>query len=125
MAFDDVSIYNNPNPPSCAVNVSPPDGEDSVSIFTNLNWTSGGGAPTGYKLYFGTDNPPTNIVNGADLGDVTTYVPTATLINATTYYWQVIAYNPIGDATGCAVWSFTTHPDAPLGRRLYCWTYRV
>ena len=114
MAFDDVSLYDVNTPPNCAANVSPPDGEDSVGIFTSLDWASGGGGALGYKLYFGTDNPPTNIVNGADLGNVKTYVPTTVLSNGTTYYWQVVAYNPIGDATGCAVWSFTTHPDAPL-----------
>jgi len=95
-------------PPSCAVNVGPADGATDVVLNTALNWRSGGGVVTGYRLHFGTDNPPTNIVNGTDLGNVTTYNPAGSLTVRTTYYWQVVSYNTNGDAPDCAVWSFTT-----------------
>ena len=111
MAFDDVSIFDNLTVPGCAVNVAPTDGEDSVYVGTNLTWSPGSGITDGYKLYFGTDNPPTNLVNGTDLGNVVTYDHPTDLSYATTYYWQTIAYNVNGDATGCSVWSFTTQDD--------------
>ncbi len=112
--LDDVlgpPIYAAPDPPNCATLVSPADAAANVPVGATLNWASGGGAPTGYKLYFGTDNPPTNIVNGTNLGNVTTYDPTPDMSYSTIYYWQVVPTNDNGDATGCAVWSFTTGPD--------------
>ena len=108
--IDDVTgpFYISNFPPSCATNVSPTIAATNVPISSTLNWADGGGLPTGYKLFFGTDNPPTNIVNGTDLGFVTTYDPTPDMNYATKYYWKVVPYNSIGDATGCTVWSFTT-----------------
>ncbi len=99
------------SPPNCATVVSPTDGATDVQKTATLNWGSGGGAPTGYKLYFGTDDPPTNIVNGTDLGDVTTYDPTPDMSYSTTYYWKIVPYNVNGDASGCSTWSFTTLAD--------------
>jgi len=106
--------YVSNDPPNCATNVSPTDAATDVAITATLNWASGGGAPTGYKLYFGTDNPPTNLVNGTDLGDVLTYDPISDLSYSTTYYWKVVPYNTYGDATGCSVWSFTTMDDPTI-----------
>jgi hypothetical protein len=98
-----------PNAPlPCAINVSPADGATDVFRSATLNWRSGGGQVDGYRLYFGADNPPTNLVNGTDLGNVTTYDPPDDLAPNTTYYWQVVPYNGNGAATGCPVWSFTT-----------------
>lgn len=95
-------------PPACATIVSPSDGATNVSALATLNWSSGGGAPTGYKLSFDTTTPPGN---QQDLGNVTTYDPPGSLAYSTTYYWQVVPYNDNGDASGCPVWSFTTEPD--------------
>ena len=95
------------DPPNPAVAVSPLDAATNVAINATLNWAGGGGAPTGFKLYYGTTNPPAYI---GDLGSVFTYNPGA-LNFSTTYYWQVIPYNAEGDATGCPVWSFTTRND--------------
>ena len=111
ISLDDFSVFDNLMPPSCAINVSPTDTEDSVSVMTNLNWTSGGGGPTGYKVYFDTFTPPTTEVYD---GPLTTYDPPGNLAYNTTYYWQVIAYNGNGSATGCAVWSFTTEDDPTI-----------
>jgi len=99
-----------PAPPGCAINPVPANGTTDVPLAAKLNWSAGTGAPTGYKLFFGTDNPPTNIVNGTDLGTLTTYTPTAALTATTVYSWQVVPYNAHGDATGCPVWSFTSEP---------------
>jgi subtilisin-like proprotein convertase family protein len=108
------TLYVSPLPPNCATIVSPPDAGTNILASATLNWASGGGGPTGYKLYFGTNTPPTNIVNGTNLGNVTTYDPTPDLSYSTLYYWKVVAYNANGDATECSIWSFTTIADPTI-----------
>ena len=95
-------------PPNPAIAVSPLDGAIGVMTSATLNWASGGGLPTGYRLNFGTNTPPTNIVNNMDLGAVNTYTPTPPMNMNTTYYWQIIPYNGFGNAANCPIWSFTT-----------------
>ncbi|PKN72949.1 MAG: hypothetical protein CVU50_05325 [Candidatus Cloacimonetes bacterium HGW-Cloacimonetes-3] len=102
------------NPPNAAVLLSPADSATLVSPYTTLNWIAGGGLPTGYRLSFGTNNPPTNISNNVDLGLVTTYDPPGELNVSTTYYWKITPYNSIGNAPNCPVWSFTTHGNATI-----------
>ncbi|MCK9453044.1 MAG: choice-of-anchor J domain-containing protein [Bacteroidales bacterium] len=97
--------------PNCAELSTPQNIATDVNVAASLNWDNGGGAPAGYKLNLGTDNPPTNIENATDLGTVFSYDPTGDLAYSTTYYWQVVPYNANGDATNCTVWSFTTMPD--------------
>jgi len=95
--------------PGCANNVAPLNGSNEVPISANLVWSSGaGGDPIGYKLFFGTDYPPTNIVNGTDLGNVTIYDPVTDLQYDMPYYWKIVPYNTFGDAAGCEIWSFIT-----------------
>ncbi len=110
-AVDNIIIDTHvPAAPNCAENLSPANGATDVCNATvNLTWNapSTGDAPDSYILYFGTDNPPTNIENGTDLGNVTSYDP-GTLNQNTTYYWQLIPYNSGGSASGCSVYSFTT-----------------
>lgn len=80
-----------------------------------LEWDPVGFAPDGYNLYFGTNNPPTNIINGTDIGNVTSY-DVSPLIPGQTYYWQIIPYNTTyGSPVGCSVWSFyyQTAPVTP------------
>ncbi len=61
----------------------------------------------GYRLSLGTDNPPTNLINNLDIGLTTNY-NYSDLQENTQYYWQVIPYNDIGDATNSQIRSFTT-----------------
>lgn len=109
--LDNVTIVTQvPPPPNCANMTTPANGATNLcESSVTLNWTApvGGGAPTGYKLYFGTNNFPTNIVNGTNLGLVLTYNP-GVLLPSTTYYWSIVPTNGVGDAVGCAVFSFTT-----------------
>ncbi|GAB4327110.1 MAG: hypothetical protein Kow0037_00410 [Calditrichia bacterium] len=112
LAIDDVTIFDNNQPPSPTTLVSPSDGATGVGFNPTLEWNAASNA-TGYKIYFGTDNPPTNIANGTDLGNVTTYSPTGPLAGNTTYYWKVVPYNSNGDAVGASVWSFTTYDQVP------------
>ncbi len=93
----------------------PTDGAISVLDTPELSWEDGGNYPEGYKLYLGSDNPPTDIINGDDLGDVTSYTVTTALTYEATYYWQVVPYNFAGDATDCPVWSFTVMSDPNFG----------
>ncbi|MCK9158710.1 MAG: carboxypeptidase regulatory-like domain-containing protein, partial [Candidatus Cloacimonas sp.] len=103
-------LTQQPNP---AVLLTPPDEAILVPPTAVLEWFSGGGLPSGYKLSIGTDNPPTNVLNNQDLGLVTLYDPVPDFEHDTTYYWKVTPYNTLGDAINCPVWSFTTHP-API-----------
>ena len=83
-----------------------------------MSWRGAPGA-TGYKIYFGTDNPPTNIENGTDLTTALAYDYSG-LSFATTYYWTVVPYNTLGDAQGCPVWSFVTRADPTIST--FPWT---
>ncbi|MCB5229877.1 MAG: choice-of-anchor J domain-containing protein, partial [Candidatus Cloacimonetes bacterium] len=112
--------YNRPNiqlvtptttPPDAAVLVGPADGGDYAALMPTLSWAPGNIWPDGYKLSFGSNNPPTNILDNVDLENVTSYEVTTPLNHETIYYWQVVPYNNFGDADDCPVWSFTTHPD--------------
>lgn len=69
----------------------------------------------GYKLFVGTDNKATDLINGLDLGDVLTYtVPEAAY--STTYRWKVVPYNDNGDCTTASTWRFTTQPDMSVSQ---------
>ncbi len=106
---DNATVFSVSTPPGCSTADTPADGANEIIEMGTLRWNTTGGT-TGYKLFFGSDNPPTNIENGTDLGNVQTYDFSGLAFN-TTYYWTVVPYNTNGDATGCPVWSFTTRPD--------------
>jgi len=99
-------------------NTSPLTGVVNCTPRPTLSWTAPtvtdciNGLATGYKVYFGTDNTPTNIVNGTTQAG-TSFTPAADLALNTTYYWRVIAYNTIGDAVSTPVYSFTTRNFKP------------
>lgn len=96
--------------PGSAVCLSPLPNALNVILNPVLSWQSGlGDPPLGYRLYFGTNTPPSNIVNGTDLGLVTTWQPSSPLQYNIVYYWQIIPYNTYGEPSSCPIWSFTTH----------------
>lgn len=97
-------------PPSPAQNYSPVNNAINVAIAANLSWSSGGGVVDGYKVFLGTDNPPTNIANGT-IQDAPLYDPTAVFAYSTTYYWKIVPFNTFGDALNCPVLSFSTLAD--------------
>jgi hypothetical protein len=82
----------------------------SIEINTNLKWQHNGGQPDYYKVYLGTNNPPTNVVNG-DIITINTFDYSGYLKYGTTYYWTIIPHNSFGDATNCPVWNFMTRDD--------------
>ncbi|MDZ4122060.1 MAG: choice-of-anchor D domain-containing protein, partial [Candidatus Cloacimonadaceae bacterium] len=95
--------------PPAAVNVSPLDGSTGISPDVSLQWTAGAGNPSdGFRVSFGTDNPPSNVINGLDVGTATAYDIDVPLLFGTTYYWQIVPSNASGHAQNCPVWSFST-----------------
>ena len=81
----------------------------------NYQWTAPSGTVIAYLMYLGTNNPPTNIQNAYELGNVLQYTYYSHQSN-TTYYWKVVAYNDYG-ASNSPVWSFTTlnpYPDPSI-----------
>ncbi len=102
-------------PPYCPEIIYPSPASTDVDVMMGLelNWTSGGGNPTGYKLSIGTNPEATNIIDGVDIGDVLTYNFPITPEYSTQYYWRVAAYNLYGESAGCAINSFTIM-DNPL-----------
>lgn len=94
--------------PGCATALSPADAATNVSVEANLSWTAGTGNASAYDVYFGTSTTPALLQ--ADVVGTSFDLPT--LLNATTYYYQVVSKNANGSATDCAILSFTTE-DAP------------
>ncbi|HNW98585.1 MAG TPA: choice-of-anchor L domain-containing protein, partial [Bacteroidales bacterium] len=100
--------------PGCPTLTTPANGQINVGSPASLNWTAPttGGAVSYYKLYFGTNNPPTNINNGINIGNVLTYSPPLSI--ATTYYWEITAVNSAGESAGCEIRHFTTETSSTL-----------
>ncbi len=115
--LDDISFFSNNSAPNPVTLIAPADLETEVLVNGNLAW-NGSGLATGFYLYFGTDNPPTNIVNGENQGTNTSYAFNG-LTASTVYYWQVVPFNESGSATGCPIWSFTTQVLPTLSEEVY------
>ena len=118
--IDDVEWQGTINqPPTPAAVVFPANDTVNIEQMVTLKWTVTGGNPTGYKLYVGTNNPPTNMVNGIDLGNILQYTISSELNYSTNYYWKVVPYNTYGDATSCPVWKFKVMDDPTI--TVYPW----
>ncbi len=106
---DDVRVEKIPTAPLPAYVTHPTNGATSIALTDSLSWIkdSSGPDPTGYLIYLGTNNPPTNMVDSVDVGLVNKYMPAGLALNGH-YYWKVVPYNLVGHATGCPVWSFYT-----------------
>ena len=111
MFLDSFSIKKTALPPSPAISPSPADLAENVSVSPIFSWANGGGYPSHYLFYLGTNNPPTNLIDGLNLGNVLNYTYTGTLNYSTQYYWKVIPVSEGGSAQNCSVWSFITYAD--------------
>ncbi len=103
--FVDDILVGVPAAPSAAVIGAPANNATGVNLPVTLSWT----APTcwlatGYKVYLGTTANPTTLVS-TQAG--TTYTPAGLAYN-TRYYWKVVPYNTVGDATTVPTWTFTS-----------------
>ncbi|MHC1706968.1 MAG: carboxypeptidase regulatory-like domain-containing protein [Bacteroidales bacterium] len=123
--IDDVELFATIIYPQCPALLNPSEGATNVSINTVIEWEYTFDA-SGYLLYVGTDNPPTNIINGTDVGWANTYTLSA-LVPGTQYYWMVIPYQS-AITPSCNISSFNTlnsfelpftesfeSPDFPMG----------
>jgi len=107
IALDDVEVYNCICPPDTATPVGPLDAATGVSFSGTLQWNAVSNA-TGYKVWLGTDYPPTNIADGVHCGLSTTFEYSGLPFN-TNCYWKVVPWNSGGgDALNSPIWSFTT-----------------
>ena len=105
--------YMVPCQPPCANKIEPLDLETNVHCNDSMIWNKVLAA-FGYRVYLGTNNPPTNVLNGVQLANPNdTGYAFPQLQPGTTYYWQIIPYNGSGPSVGCSVFSFTTEV-APL-----------
>ncbi|MDD4310456.1 MAG: M6 family metalloprotease domain-containing protein, partial [Candidatus Cloacimonetes bacterium] len=111
MFLDHLNVTRTPVPPAAAINPNPISLSTNVAITSALTWENGGGIPSGYKLFLGTNNPPTNLVNGSNLGNVLSYTRPTGWSYSTQYFWKIVPTNAGGDASGSSVWSFTTIAD--------------
>jgi hypothetical protein len=100
-AADPAAIPSNPSPADAG----------TASLTPELSWSAAGGTTT-YDVYFGTTDPPPLVSSGQGYR---TYRP-GTLVDATTYYWKIVAHAPAlqvvediisdPDAATGSVWSF-------------------
>jgi|GEM_PF-2372601 len=96
------------NTPTAASGPSPADTATGVSNTPVLSWQAAANAQS-YDVYFGSSNPPAFAVNVTG----TSYSPGA-LGGSTAYYWKIVSKNnTCGNASGSAVWSFTTGAVSP------------
>ncbi len=107
----DMGAYSVKITPSCSTTPTPSDLATAISQTTGLSWTTATNA-TSYNIYFGTDNAPTNIVNGTNQAGLT-YNPASALAANTDYYWQIVPVRAGVTAIGCPVWKFTTQGATP------------
>ncbi|MFN5305894.1 MAG: GEVED domain-containing protein [Bacteroidota bacterium] len=102
-----VSCIDPNTPPACAVNLNPFDGNTNELVLgNNLTWElgPGGGIPTGYNIYFGTQG---NLALVDSNFNGTAY-PLPQLNLNTIYCYQIVPVNASGQASGCPTSCFQT-----------------
>jgi hypothetical protein len=107
--IDNLSITVSALPPSCTTISAPVNAATGVAVTPTITWAATTGA-TSYLINLGTTPGGTDVMNGVDVGNVTTYsIPVGTPLNyMTQYYITIIPKNIFGNATGCTETSFTT-----------------
>lgn len=96
--------------PACTTLSTPANNATGISVTPTFNWASVGGqnGATTYLINLGTTPGGTDIMNGVDVGNVTTYTVSTALNFLTAYYVTILPKNGIGTATGCTETKFTT-----------------
>ncbi|MCF7922683.1 MAG: T9SS type A sorting domain-containing protein [Candidatus Marinimicrobia bacterium] len=103
-------------PPMATSTPNPADDATGVAIDHNISWAEVDYA-TGYLLSIGTASGSTNILSASDLvmgteavvseGTVTLAIDPTWHEYSTEYFWTVVPYNTVGQATGAVEWSYT------------------
>ena len=105
-AIDDFKVEETPaNAPNCAVVTGADTSVGCGDRGVTLSWDAVAGAD-GYRITCGTTTGGNDIADNQDLGAGLTFAFPST--PNTDYFYTVIAYNAIGDATGCTESSFTS-----------------
>lgn len=108
IAFD-ATVPPPTTPPSCTTVSAPANAATGVSVTPTITWAA---TPitSSYVINMGTTPGGTNIMNGVDVGNVTSYaiLSSTPLSYSTQYYVTVFPKNVIGQATGCTESTFTT-----------------
>jgi len=89
-----------------ATDPNPINGTNDVSVDTDLSWTFADGTET-YDLILDTVYPPATLAVDNAAADTGIYDP-GTLMNSTTYYWQIVGRNSTREEVSGRIWSFTT-----------------
>ena len=93
---------------------SPSTGATNQSVTPTLNWSAGsGGTPASYAVQVSTISTFSSTVYSQSGVTSGTSVTTGSLLNLTTYYWEVSAINANGTSMWSGTWSFTTIIAAP------------
>lgn len=90
--------------PLCSTNVTASINAGCGNFPTTISWNGASGSD-GYKLSIGTTTGGTDILNNFELSGLSYSFLGS--INST-YYYKVVPFNAIGNATGCVEQSFTT-----------------
>ncbi len=97
--------------PDAVTYTAPANEASDIALNGNLTWQTATGA-TGYYVYFSTDQ---TFAGMTPVDQTATSYAYSGLDYETTYYWKVVPYNVVGQATeGIEVWSFTTVPDPTM-----------
>ncbi|MBR9853354.1 MAG: gliding motility-associated C-terminal domain-containing protein, partial [Algicola sp.] len=99
--------------PNCTQLSNPIHNTTDVAVGTDISWNAVAMA-TGYYLTVGTTSGGNDILDNADVGNVTTYNPPNDLPESTTIYVTIIPYNAVGSASGCTEESFATETLATV-----------
>ena len=97
-------------PPAAPTTPNPNNGSTGVNINVDLEWTCSdpdNDALT-YDVFFGTSATPPKIAANITMN---TYDP-GTLVIQTTYYWQIVAWDPYGGTAPSQIWRFTTQANS-------------
>ncbi|WP_124640878.1 MULTISPECIES: fibronectin type III domain-containing protein [Amniculibacterium] len=113
LVVDDVKLNQTATTaPACTTITAPTAGATGVASGATLSWNVAPGA-TSYVVNMGTTPGGTDVMNGVDVGNVTSYSVTPGLLYNTQYYVNVLPKNNFGLATGCTETSFTTTATVP------------
>lgn len=96
--------------PGKLFNPVPDDNAHLISVLPEFAWSCDEGCnASSFKLFLGTDYPPSNLINGEIIMNKN-FAVADLLEHNTTYFWRVDAINEHAVTTG-EVWSFSTLSD--------------